>query len=959
VVLQDNSSRPLPTGSATITFAAGSATATLIIDPTADPTAETDETIGVQIAAGDAYRVGTANAVVGTILNDDPSGPLFNTSLPTVTLVASPAAVLEDGPAQLVYTFTRTGSTASDLVVTFAAARDGSSSPSVSTTGGDFENHVSQFTGSFRSGASATTGSVSFTGGTGSVTIRAGETTATLTLDPRPDTTVEADESIYLTLTTNQTSPAYNLGTIGRVNATILNDDFAAGVDLTKPNITLSLPNSSVYEDGAANLVYSFSRTGSTAEALTVNLNVTGTATLPGQDFTVTGASHLTTAGSGNANLAAFQTYAGLFADSLRTGAADPLAGAGAGAPANANANAATRVWLYETWARPDMVTGAKLDISDETTGAITVTDTTAPEFYLSLEDMTADLKAAYDGLAAANPAFAGVAPVGEAFLAAVQAGVALRDPFAAPFGEQMNLWWDDSLHASKYGSYLAALTLFGRITRLDPRALGAGDEVAADLDITGAEASALQKIAALTLGASAGLTFNGPSGTVFELGTPVGTLATEGGITFGSADTAGTHSVSVTPLGSGHRGTLTATIQADTTGDGSGGQVNWRYEAQASALESLAARETTVETFTILLSDSGGGTATRQVSITLLGSNDAPVITSAAGVTLAENSLADAYQATATDVDATDTLTWSLSGADAALFALNLLTGAVRFLAAPDFESPGDADGDGDDTYLVDHARDVVRELPGGGTDTVIVSGLSAYRLGSDVEHLVVDGASLFRGVGNELDNVLTAGAGNATLFGQDGNDTLWGGVGNDTLNGAADDDSLEGGDGNDRLAGGDGNDALLGGLGNDTLLGGNGHDWLEGGVGHDLLSGGAGNDTLLAGPGNDTLTGGADADMFRFAGLTGGNTRITDFVHGLDVLEVSATGFAGLDVGGLEAEQFSRNGAVGTEAQFVYFSATGALDWAANGTAGPLVQLAQLGRNLALDANDFIVIA
>jgi hypothetical protein len=52
VVLQDNSTQALPSGAGTITFAAGSSTATLTIDPTPDTKVETDETIGIQVTAG-------------------------------------------------------------------------------------------------------------------------------------------------------------------------------------------------------------------------------------------------------------------------------------------------------------------------------------------------------------------------------------------------------------------------------------------------------------------------------------------------------------------------------------------------------------------------------------------------------------------------------------------------------------------------------------------------------------------------------------------------------------------------------------------------------------------------------------------------------------------------------------------------------------------------------------------
>jgi hypothetical protein len=70
-----------------------------------------------------------------------------------------------------------------------------------------------------------------------------------------------------------------------------------------------------------------------------------------------------------------------------------------------------------------------------------------------------------------------------------------------------------------------------------------------------------------------------------------------------------------------------------------------------------------------------------------------APTITSAASVTAAENITAAAYLATAVD-PAGRPLSWSLTGEDAARFAIDAATGAVTFLAPPDFEAPADADG-------------------------------------------------------------------------------------------------------------------------------------------------------------------------------------------------------------------------------------------------------------------------
>jgi hypothetical protein len=53
----------------TVTFAAGSATATVTVDPTADMTIEPDETVILTLASGTGYKIGTTTTVTGTIMN--------------------------------------------------------------------------------------------------------------------------------------------------------------------------------------------------------------------------------------------------------------------------------------------------------------------------------------------------------------------------------------------------------------------------------------------------------------------------------------------------------------------------------------------------------------------------------------------------------------------------------------------------------------------------------------------------------------------------------------------------------------------------------------------------------------------------------------------------------------------------------------------------------------------------
>lgn len=96
-----------------------------------------------------------------------------------------------------------------------------------------------------------------------------------------------------------------------------------------------------------------------------------------------------------------------------------------------------------------------------------------------------------------------------------------------------------------------------------------------------------------------------------------------------------------------------------------------------------------------VVRASDGSNNTDQSVAITVTDVNDnAPAFTSAATASVAENQTS-AYDADATDADATSTLSYSLSGTDAALFSINASTGVVSFVAAPDFEAPGDAGAD------------------------------------------------------------------------------------------------------------------------------------------------------------------------------------------------------------------------------------------------------------------------
>lgn len=116
------------------------------------------------------------------------------------------------------------------------------------------------------------------------------------------------------------------------------------------------------------------------------------------------------------------------------------------------------------------------------------------------IEAMAAEVRAAYDEAAVRSPHICAVIPVGEAWSRAIADGVAVRNPFQGIRGDTIDLWAADGYHASAYGSYLAALVIFGSVTGRDPRSLGRGEAAAARIGIPPATAAALQRIAFETL---------------------------------------------------------------------------------------------------------------------------------------------------------------------------------------------------------------------------------------------------------------------------------------------------------------------------------------------------------------------------------------------------------------------------------------------------------------------------
>ncbi|WP_292572711.1 VCBS domain-containing protein [Mesorhizobium sp.] len=159
-------------------------------------------------------------------------------------------------------------------------------------------------------------------------------------------------------------------------------------------------------------------------------------------------------------------------------------------------------------------------------------------------------------------------------------------------------------------------------------------------------------------------------------------------------------------------------------------------------------------------------------------------------------------------------------------------------------------------------------------------------------------------------------------------------------------------------------GDDVLYGNGGADQIFGLAGNDTLFGQSGNDTLNGGDGNDKLVGGVGADTLTGGAGADTFYYGSdvsdspASAANDTITDFVHGVDKIDLSSID-ANTVSGGDQAFLFGGQNAA-TVANSITWSESGGntiVHVDVNGNTTADFQITLTGINLGLTASDFVL--
>lgn len=220
---------------ASVTFADGESDKVITITPVVDGLVESNETVIINLTANANYELGSKKAATITIVDTDNPAP------PVVAIAATDSAAAEQGSNPGVFTFTRTGSSASDVTIAYAVS--GSASPA------DYLETLS-----------------------GSIAIPGGQTTTNITITPVDDPLPEGNESLTLTLQAG----SYTISS-GTATVVIAENE-------TAPTVTISATDSTARENSADTGNFRITRTGNTTLALNVSFAVGGTCT-PGSDY--------------------------------------------------------------------------------------------------------------------------------------------------------------------------------------------------------------------------------------------------------------------------------------------------------------------------------------------------------------------------------------------------------------------------------------------------------------------------------------------------------------------------------------------------------------------------------------------------------------------------------------------------------------------------------------------------
>ena len=210
-----------------VTIAAGQTSVVINVTPKQDATKENAETVIVTLAANAAYGIDNDAKTATVTLADDE---------PTVSIAATDATASEEGLETGQFTVTLSNAVSQDVKVFFSIGGTAAHGIDINTI-------------------------------TTSVTIPAGQTSATVTVTPRQDTVVENSETVVATLVAQST---YRVDANNKAATVTLADN--------EPTVSIATTGHIGSENGNTPGEVTITRTGGTDTALTVFLSILGTA---------------------------------------------------------------------------------------------------------------------------------------------------------------------------------------------------------------------------------------------------------------------------------------------------------------------------------------------------------------------------------------------------------------------------------------------------------------------------------------------------------------------------------------------------------------------------------------------------------------------------------------------------------------------------------------------------------
>lgn len=636
----------------TLTFAAGETTKSVTVPIITDQvTPETGEGVTITLSSpstGTALAVATAT----TAITDVPPS--------LYTLVANVPTVLEGSAA--VFTATRTGDISAAKTLTFTTVGDSSST-----------------------GAAATVG-VDSTPASGTLTFAAGSNTATFSVNTVNDNTFESVEGLKVSLFDGNTSVGTSTMLLIADAATYAIAAASSSADeggTAKFNVTTNVADGTVG--------YTISGTGITA-ADTTDGKLTGTATIVSGVATISVPLSLDKITEGTetlrVTLADGITSATIAVNDTSVNEAPVFVSADTAFSVAENSTAVTTATATDATALTYSISGtdsAKFSV-DSATGAIAFK--TAPNFEVDAKSYAVTVTASDGSLSASKNLTVAVTDVNEApTFAAATATASYAENGSAAVGTYTATDVDagDTLTYTVSGADAAMFSVsstgalsFKATPNFEAPASSKGTNVY-DVNVVASDKAGLTATQAVTVTVTDvnehPTSVAAASTDARENQTAVGTYATT------DVD-AGQTATLVYALG----GDDAALFDLNTTTAVLSFKAAPNFEAPGSKAGTNAYSVTVTATDTGTLST----TTPQAVTVNVTNVNEMPNSVAAATASVDENLTAVGTYAT-TDVDAGDTLTYTLTGADAAKFAITS-AGALSFVKAPDFEAPGSA---------------------------------------------------------------------------------------------------------------------------------------------------------------------------------------------------------------------------------------------------------------------------